>query len=233
VAPTTPATLLGTGLSLILLGFLLHRLMSALNFNHGISIGVRLWSTSWSNLGTTLPAMSLNAIGSEGIWSFPCHMLSPSLMDMGSSQPSSSMTRGCTETGSLFPSQQGSTPNSTPPLSQSSVHGWLETQSETADQVTEARLPPLKNDGGSIMGATFVGPMQVNLGTGSLPSQETGTSTVRSGSIGCGSHITSARNVTHGSMKVPEQRGQPDWVSLTLSSSAGLIGSNGYIADKR
>jgi len=154
--------------------------------------------------------MSLNAIGSDGNWSYPCHMPSPSVIDMGSSQQSSLTTRGCTRTGSLFSSQQGSTPNSTPPLSQSSVNGWLEIQSETEDQVTKARLPPLKNDGGSIIGATFVGPIQVNLGTGSLPSQETGTSTVRSGSIGCGSRVTSAKNVTHGSMKVPEQQGQPN-----------------------
>ena len=124
VAPTTPATLLGTGLSLILLGFLLRRLTSVLNFNCGISIGARLRSISWSSLRTTLLAMSLNAIGSDGIWSCPCHTPSPSLMDMGSSQQSSSTTRGCTETGSLFSSQQGSTPNSTPPLSQSS-HKWM------------------------------------------------------------------------------------------------------------
>jgi len=193
--------------------------MSVLNFNCGVSIGVRLRSTPWRNLGITLPAMLLNAIGSKGILSCPCHMPSLSPMDMGSSQQFSLTTRGCTETGSLFSSQQGSTPNSTPPLSQSSVNGWLETQSETMEQVIEARLPP-KNDGGSIMGATFVGPIQVNLGTRSLPSQETGTSTVRSSSIGCGSHVTSARNVTCGSMKVSEQQGQPDWVSWTLSSSA-------------
>jgi len=172
--------------------------MSVLNFNCGISSGVRLRSIPWRSLGTTLPAMSLNSIGSERTWSCPCRMPSPSLMDMGSSQQSSSTTRGCTETGSLFSSQQGSTPNSTPPLSQSSINGWLETQSETTDRVTEVRLPPLTNDGGSIMGATFVGPIQVNLGTGSLPSQETGMSTVRSGSIGCVSCVTNARNVICG-----------------------------------
>ena len=176
--PTTPVTHLGTAVSLILLTFLARKLISLWSLILGTFPGATSLNTPWNTVEITLPAMRSNAIGNDRTFSCPCHMPSLSQTDSESSQRSSLTTRGCTETGSLFSSQRGSTRNSTPPSSQNSVNGWLETRSETADQVIEAKLLPGTNDGGSIMGATFVGPIQVNFGTGSLPSQETSSSMV-------------------------------------------------------
>ena len=95
--------------------------------------------------------------------------------------------------------------------------------------------------GGSIMGATFVGPIQVNLGYGNSVSQR------RMLSIGAGSSISlplsvpDARSVDGYPHLSRSPAPQKDWVSQTSSSHAGLIGSNCVIyaalllplADKR
>jgi len=91
-------------------------------------------------------------------------------------------------------------------------------------QTTSSQGDPIV--GGSIMGATFVGPIQVNLGYGNSVSQWRMLSMGAGSSISSQPQVPDARNVDGYPHLSQSWDPQKDWVSQTSSSHAGLIGSN-------
>jgi len=80
--------------------------------------------------------------------------------------------------------------------------------------------------GRSIMGATFVGPIQVNLSYGNSVSQRRMLSIGAESSISSPHPVPDARNVDGYPHPSRSWAPRSDWVSQTSSSHAGLIGSN-------
>ena len=91
-------------------------------------------------------------------------------------------------------------------------------------QTTSSQGDPIV--GRSITGATFVGPIQVNLGYGNSVSQQRMLSMGAGSSISLPPPVPYARNVDGYPHPSRSPAPRSDWVSQTSSSHAGLIGSN-------
>ena len=104
----------------------------------------------------------------------------------------------------------------------------VEKASDTGKGATIALMCRSQGDsiaGRCITGATFVGPIQLNLGYGNTISQRWMVSMGAESSIMCEHLLSSARNMTESHTQEVPWNQRADWISLTLPSSADLIGS--------